>query len=220
MALKILGAVNQPANGLFGLCFTSDCDKKGIITFRGTVGLGGWIDNYKGAFTADTPQQINALAFLKNMQTQFGFTQFDLAGHSKGGNNAQYITILCGDFIEQCISFNSPGFSADFLHKYKDSIKQNREKITAYECSYDIVNILLNSIAGRRVVIEAGTKAPKANHKPNHILDYTGSIGRLGIRNPIYITVQNMTIGLSFAIANAKKRIRTKKTKKNKTDIT
>ncbi|MEG0495581.1 MAG: Mbeg1-like protein [Eubacterium sp.] len=209
MALKIIGSVNQPLNGLFGFCFTSDKPNTGIICFRGTVGIGGWLDNYKGGFIADTPQQKNALLFLKRMQNQFDFSHFDLAGHSKGGNNAQYITILYSPFINRCVSFNSPGFSGDFVKKYYPKIIENRKKITAYEGAYDIVNILLNSIAGQRIVIETGSKTPKDNHKPNHILDPNGSIAHLGKRHPLYASFQNMTIGLTLIITILKKYLKT-----------
>lgn len=217
MTLKILDQINEPENGLYGLCFTSDSPETGIITFRGTVGIGGWFDNYKGAFMADTPQQKAAYNFMTQTKKHFGFSTFDLAGHSKGGNDAQYITILSGSCVNRCISFNSPGFSADFIAKYYASIEQYKDKITAYEGAYDIVNILLTSIAGKREVIETGSKAPKNNHKPNRILDTLGHIGLPGKRNPIYTAVQSMTIALTFAFYKAKQQAKNHKSK-NKGD--
>ncbi|MBU5303345.1 Mbeg1-like protein [Eubacterium callanderi] len=214
MSLQILRQADEPRTGLYGLCFTSDSPETGIITFRGTVGLGGWIDNYKGAFSAETDQQKNAFRFYEDCKEEFGFLNFDLAGHSKGGNDAQYITILNGECINQCVSFNSPGFSADFIGKYYRQIQKNRNKITAYEGAYDIVNILLTSIAGKRLVIETGSKTPKNNHKPNHILDTLGHIGLPGKRHPLYSSIQNMTVAMTFAVFQAKRNLR-RKNKKN-----
>ncbi|WP_195269445.1 Mbeg1-like protein [Eubacterium sp. 1001713B170207_170306_E7] len=214
MALQILSQADEPRNGLYGLCFSSDSPETGIITFRGTVGLGGWIDNYKGAFSEETDQQKSALSFFKHCKERFGFSHFDLAGHSKGGNDAQYITILNGEHIHQCVTFNSPGFSADFIGKYDGQIQENRDKITAYEGAYDIVNILLTSIAGKRLVIETGSKTPKNNHKPNHILDALGNIGLPGKRHPLYSSIQNMTVAVTFAVFQAKRNLK-HKNKKN-----
>ena len=73
--------------------------------------------------------------------------------------------------------------TADFIGKYYLQIQKNRDKITAYEGAYDIVNILLTSIAGKRLVIETGSITPKNNHKPNHILDTLGHIGLPGKRH-------------------------------------
>lgn len=222
MDLHILASIDRPYNGLHSLCFSDKSRERGILTFRGTVSLGGWIDNYRGGFVADTPQQASALAFKHRMDRTYHFKTYDLAGHSKGGNCAQYITILEGNTIDRCLTFNAPGFSAEFVEKYNDGINAYQHKITAYEGAYDMVNVLLNSVAGERIVVDKGSIDPNQNHKPNRFLDARGQIRRRRKRNPILVAMQNATIGLTFAAKDAKAHVqemnqKRKKKKKNGT---
>ncbi|MGL4607907.1 MAG: Mbeg1-like protein [Eubacteriaceae bacterium] len=210
--LKVLAYTNQPQNGLVGYCFSGDAPNSGIIAFRGTTGV-GWIDNAKCGFVKDTPQQQKALEFFHTVDQTFNFDHYILTGHSKGGNNGQYITVVDGEKIDQCVTFNSQGFSADFIQKYAPEISANRHKIVSYECAWDIVNILLNSIAGKRVVVGTDSKLPHNNHPPNRLLDNSGDIRQLGRRHPVYAAVQGLTISLTYMASKTKERLYKKKLK-------
>ena len=181
-ALKVLAYTNQPENGLVAYCFSDPTPDSGIIAFRGTTG-NGWIDNIKGGFLTDTPQQLKALEFFHAVDAAFSFKHYTLTGHSKGGNNGQYITIVDGNKISRCVTFNSQGFSAEFIRKYAQAISANQEKIIAYESAWDVVNILLNSIAGKRVVVGGESRLPHHNHPPNRLLDTKGEIRKLDMRH-------------------------------------
>ncbi len=212
-ALKVLAYTNQPENGLVAYCFsdlTADC---GIVAFRGTTGI-GWIDNIKGGFLTDTPQQLKALEFFHTVDAIFNFKQYTLTGHSKGGNNSQYITIVDGAKITRCVTFNSQGFSAEFIRKYAPAIQANQKKIIAYESAWDVVNILLNSIAGKRVVVGGESKLPHNNHPPNRLLDPNGEIRKLELRHPLYSGFQNFTVNLTQMASNAKQHLEKNRTAK------
>jgi hypothetical protein len=212
-ALRVMAYTNQPENGLVAYCFSDIIPDCGIIAFRGTTGI-GWVDNIKGGFLTDTPQQLKALEFFHTVDTAFNFKQYTLTGHSKGGNNGQYITIVDGDKINRCVTFNSQGFSAEFIRKYAPAISANQGKIIAYESAWDVVNILLNSIAGKRVVVGGESKLPHHNHPPNRLLDPHGEIRKLDMRHPFYAGFQNFTVSLTLIASKAKQQLEKNKTTK------
>ena len=212
--LKVLAYTNQPENGLVGYCFSDHIPDAGIIAFRGTTGI-GWVDNIKGGFLTDTPQQLKALEFFHVVEAIFNFKQYTLTGHSKGGNNSQYITIVDGAKVNRCVTFNSQGFSAEFIRKYAPAINANQDKIIAYESAWDVVNILLNSIAGKRIVVGGESKLPHHNHPPNRLLDASGEIRKLDMRHPFYTGFQNFTVSLTLIASKAKQQLdKNKPTKK------
>ena len=212
--LKVLAYTNQPENGLVGYCFSDHIADAGIIAFRGTTGI-GWVDNIKGGFLTDTPQQLKALEFFHVVEATFNFKQYTLTGHSKGGNNGQYITIVDGAKVNRCVTFNSQGFSAEFIRKYAPAINANQDKIIAYESAWDVVNILLNSIAGKRIVVGGESKLPHHNHPPNRLLDASGEIRKLDMRHPFYTGFQNFTVSLTLIASKAKQQFdKNKPTKK------
>lgn len=215
--LKILAYTNQPENGLVGYCFSDQTRDAGIIAFRGTTGI-GWLDNIKGGFVCDTPQQLMALDFFHEVDSTFDFQHYTLTGHSKGGNNGQYITIVDGKKVSNCVTFNSQGFSSEFIRKYYPQIKENKNKIVAYEGAWDVVNILLNSIAGKRLVVGTESKLPQNNHPPNRLLDQSGDIRSLDHRHPFYVGFQNFTMSLTQMASNAKQQLEKNKNDKNNPD--
>ena len=213
--LKVLAYTNQPENGLVAYCFSDLTPDSGIVAFRGTTGI-GWIDNIKGGFVCDTPQQLKALKFYHSVEMTFHFDQYTMTGHSKGGNNCQYITIVDGEKVSNCITFNSQGFSSEFIRKYCLQIKENKKKIVAYEAAWDVVNILLNSIAGKRVVVGSESRLPQNNHPPNRLLDESGDIRNLDQRHPFYVGFQGLTMSLTLMASKAKQQLEKTRNEKNK----
>lgn len=215
--LKVLAYTNQPENGLVGYCFSDLTPNTGIVAFRGTTGI-GWIDNIKGGFICDTPQQLKALEFYHLVDTTFHFDHYTMAGHSKGGNNGQYITIVDGAKVSDCVTFNSQGFSSEFIRKYARQIKENKNKIVAFESAWDVVNILLNSIAGKRVVVGTESRLPQNNHPPNSILDKSGDIRKLDQKHPLYVGFQGLTMSLTLMASKAKQQLEKNKDDKTNSD--
>lgn len=210
--LKVMAYTSQPDNGLVAYCFSDLTPDSAIIAFRGTTGI-GWVDNIKGGFLTDTPQQLKALEFFHTVDAAFNFKHYTLTGHSKGGNNSQYITIVDGNKINRCVTFNSQGFSAEFIRKYATAIRTNQNKIIAYESAWDVVNILLNSIAGKRVVVGGESKLPHHNHPPNRLLNQNGEIRKPDMRHPFYSGFQNFTVSLTLLASKAKQQLEKSKHK-------
>lgn len=70
-----------------------------------------------------------------------------MAGHSKGGNKAQYVTVL-SDKVDRCISMDGQGFSQEFIDKYYAEIQKKGHCIKNYYLEGDFVSILMFSVPG------------------------------------------------------------------------
>lgn len=64
---------------------------------------------------SDTIQQERAAEYINNLPLKYG-NDLTVSGHSKGGNKAQYVTIVT-DRVERCLSQDGQGFSPEFLKK-------------------------------------------------------------------------------------------------------
>ena len=71
------------------ICFNDD-PEHAVVVFRGTSGKDEWIDNAIGLGVSDTERQKAALDYIENLP----YDSITVAGHSKGGNKAQYVTVL------------------------------------------------------------------------------------------------------------------------------
>lgn len=132
--------------GVRASCFVDENDSA-TVAFRGTGGsYEAWEDNLLGAYEVDTQYQQMAADFIKDSCADYD--NITVTGHSKGGNMAQYCTVLCGDQVDRCVSYDGQGFNDDFLTKYAEEIADNQGKISSVCCEGDYVNILLTSIAG------------------------------------------------------------------------
>ena len=149
MSMKIDSCVDTEIRGV---CFTSD-EVGAVIAYRGTgPTYAAWDDNCQGGYLSDTDMQQEALEFAQNCARRHD--DLTVTGHSKGGNMAQYVTVLMGDEVDRCVSFDGQGFSDEFLLKYGKEIIQNKDKIRSV-CSFnDYVNILLTPIAGETVYLD------------------------------------------------------------------
>ncbi|MBP3415504.1 MAG: DUF2974 domain-containing protein, partial [Clostridia bacterium] len=99
-----------------------------------------------------------------------------VSGHSKGGNEAQYVTIVT-DRIKRCVSYDGQGFSKKFLEKFAELIKKRAHKIISISNSWDYVNCLLHPIAVERIYLDCECEKDfLLNHKPNILLDDKGRL--------------------------------------------
>ena len=83
---------------------------KAIVAFRGTLDGTEWNDNFLGFNTTDTECQQEALRFINGLP----YNDITVIGHSKGGNKAQYCTLL-SDKVTYCLSMDGQGFSPEFI---------------------------------------------------------------------------------------------------------
>lgn len=147
-----------------GVCFVNPDTNEAVIAYRGTgPAYAAWDDNAQGGYLSDTDMQQEALEFAQNCATKYD--DITVTGHSKGGNMAQYVTVLMGDEVDRCVSFDGQGFGDEFHKKYAKEIAANRDKIRSVNACNDYVNILLTPIAGETVYLKNDTKdLPKGGH--------------------------------------------------------
>ena len=168
--LRIKNVYNYKS-GMRVACFV-DGENNATVVFRGTTTAKEWEDNGQGAYEYDTVEQIDALNYINSLEVN----NITVTGHSKGGNKAQYVTVLSSKIIK-CISINGQGFSNEFINKYKDKINKNKSKIICINSKYDYVNCLFNSIAGESHYIQTELQInPFYYHKFNILLDQNGDL--------------------------------------------
>jgi hypothetical protein len=80
-----------------------------IVGFVGTTGPGDWYDNGVGGYVwvTDTAQQVAALQYFEHMTDVYGRDHTFVLGHSKGGNLAQYVTVVSGVDVDHCYTVGS-----------------------------------------------------------------------------------------------------------------
>ncbi len=93
-------------------------------------------------------QQVEALNWFNRIAAENRWTEKDritIAGHSKGGNKAQFVTIH-SDLVDDCFSFDGQGFSPEALAAFKDRAKgeftARRNRIISISSENDYVNVL------------------------------------------------------------------------------
>lgn len=152
------------------MCF-NDPDDPGhaVVVFEGTSGQDEWIDNAIGLGVSDTERQKDALDYIEDLP----YDDITVAGHSKGGNKAQYVTIL-SDKIDRCVSMDGQGFSQEFLDKYYAEIQEKGRCIKNYYLDGDFVNILMFPVPGSEQICIAGDRSVvgPANHCPSSFYQF------------------------------------------------
>ena len=190
MNLTILDThVDEAYGGGGGIsCVLLDEEENEVfIVFRGTSN-NEWTDDFIGANTIDTFQQINALEWYKQIYNNLHLEKYYITvlGHSKGGNKAKYITLL-DDSVDRCVSIDGQGFSDKFFDHYKKEILARKHKIENHNIDFDYVNILMNDIGEKTYYVghEYGRGAFAEAHCPNTFFNFT-SLGVYEIKvNPL-----------------------------------
>ncbi len=139
-------------NGFFG-CVIDTGDGNAIVAFRGSESMmdlnqlqNDWLDADLGLLNSTlTAQQQEAYNFMKQIAESDYIDNYDslaMTGHSLGGNLAQHATIISedpniglSDKIDQCVNFDGPGFSQEYIEKYGDWIEEVNDKMTHYRWS-------------------------------------------------------------------------------------
>ncbi|AWK51831.1 hypothetical protein DIC82_12745 [Clostridium beijerinckii] len=187
----IIKNVDNYKYGMRFVCF-ADEENNATVVFRGTTTIKEWDDNGKGAYEFDTVEQIDALNYINSLD----YNNITVTGHSKGGNKAQYVTVLSPK-IMSCISVNGQGFSNEFVNKYKEEININKSKIIGINSKYDYVNCLFNSIEGRCHYIQTDFQInPLYYHKCNILLDENGVLKQNTNKATISKIINDFSISL------------------------
>lgn len=165
--------------GMRVACFVDDIEKpKDVnVIFRGTSSAHEWYDNGKGGYLSDTDIQMKAAQYVNGLPESYG-NALTVSGHSKGGNEAQYVTIVT-DRIAKCVSYDGQGFSEEFINTYRDKIEKKASSIVSISASNDYVNCLLYPIAASQIYLDTESQDNYLHyHKPNILLDKNGNLKR------------------------------------------
>ena len=136
--------------GFRAITFVSPDGKDAAVAFRGTAEPYGWADNGKGMYLSSSTCQREAAEYIEKIHNQYVNAAISVTGHSKGGNLAQYVTIVC-PYIAKCVAFDGQGFSTAFIDTMKKNCPEFEElckKIKNVSAEGDFVNCLGTSIAG------------------------------------------------------------------------
>ncbi len=119
------------------------------------------------------------------------YNDITVVGHSKGGNKAQYVTVL-SDKVTRCVSMDGQGFSNEFLEKYWAEIQKKGSAIKNYSLNNVFVHILLFPVPGsEQLYFEGyGMETGLENHSPNsffYVIDQDGHAVLKYDENGIYL---------------------------------
>lgn len=99
--------------GPTAICLENAETKELYFVYRGTNRL-EWIDNAEGFLQTSSRMQEHAVAFFNKTMEAGGYEEkgytINVTGHSKGGNKAQYVTIVSEHKVDNCINFDGQGF--------------------------------------------------------------------------------------------------------------
>ena len=192
-------ATNRVDDGAFSFVAVTADEGEAVVCFQGTTNDKEWADNAKGGSVVSTPEQERALKWYQQVQDQYlnQCGTVTVTGHSKGGNQAKYITLTDkNNSVDRCISFDGQGFSDEFMREYHDEIAARQDKITNYSNENDYVNFLLNDVGERHYV--------KSDRDIGGFTDYH-SIFALSDAYPIesHLTEQNPLINALDHVLNS-----------------
>ena len=176
-------------NGLRACCFVKENNgniEDVVAVFRGTSGGNEWKDDLMMANAVSSEIMDDAAIYIKNLPKEYG-NNITVTGHSKGGNKAQYVTIVT-DRIGRCVSFDGQGFSKEFLEFYSARIEERKSIITSISAEHDFVNSLLFPIAGDIKYIKADfDKEFGLNHCPNKVFNSNGEFNE-EVEQPAFLS--------------------------------
>ena len=121
------------------------------VAFRGT-GEGRWYDNGDAFDKKYSPYQQDAAEYFDSVMNDLNVTESQnviVTGHSKGGNEAQFITLASKHayLVDKCISYDGQGFSPEAIEYFKqlygeDFYEKQRQKMYSICGDNDFVNVL------------------------------------------------------------------------------
>lgn len=126
------------------------------VAYRGT-GDGRWGDNGQGFTQQSTDMQRDAQKYFDYVVEKYGLDKSNgnlyVTGHSKGGNEAQYVmmTSKYNDKIDGCYSIDGQGFSKKAIEYFKKHNKDGKydellSKMYSINGENDYVHFLINPI--------------------------------------------------------------------------
>lgn len=156
MDLEIVEYVNE--NHQSGLVYYRFEDKENCyLVFRGSEafdninhdsGWEDWRDNLE-IFLGITHQQLRVIKMFQKLSTN---KKIHLIGHSKGGNLALFLGVVCNEEkmnqISEIVTFNAPGINDDMIVNYEKRLNNLSflNKIFCYENEFDPISSLFHHV--------------------------------------------------------------------------
>ena len=133
-------------------------DGDACVSFRGTDStITGWRENFNMLYNDTVPAQTSAVKYLNTVARKIK-GKITVVGHSKGGNLAIYASVMCSEKTKEKIvevqSFDSPGFTEDFVNSQK--YLEAESKILKIVPEESMIGMLLNDTASYRIVKSEG----------------------------------------------------------------
>lgn len=112
-----------PETHITACTFVSADGKDYYVAYRGT-GDGQWPDDAQGLYQKDTEMQKAAAQYFDEVVDGLKLSKdhnIIVTGHSKGGNEAQYVTMAAQNsgLIDSCYSFDGQGFSSVAIQSFQ-----------------------------------------------------------------------------------------------------
>lgn len=150
MNLKLMKTSPEYEGSIRAACFVDADTGKATVAFRGTGGsYQQWYNNFEGYGELSQETQDAAAEFINSLP----YNDIDVTGHSNGGDQAMYVSIVCADKISRCVSYEGQGVSKEFADTYAEEIALNKDKIKNICGEKDFVSPLLIDIAGETVYV-------------------------------------------------------------------
>lgn len=164
-----------------------------IIVFQGTNPNQFLLqENIESANETDTKAQLSAGTFHESCEMKYNVT--NVTGHSTGGNLAQYVTITNGQNIRNCISFNSQGFSQEFIDKYQEDINIYEQKIVSISSYKEPVHTLLTNIVSNTIFVATDNSLDSNNSHSPSVLFAKEYFDKYGMYNASVLTDESSTV--------------------------
>lgn len=128
------------------------------VSFRGTDStITGWRENFEMLYNDTVPAQHLSVKYLNRIAGKIK-GDITVTGHSKGGNLAIYSSVMCSpkakEKITEIQSFDSPGFTSEFVNSQKYSEIENR--IVKFVPEESMIGMLLSNTDAYRIVKSDG----------------------------------------------------------------
>lgn len=150
MNLKLMDTSPEYKGSIRAACFVDANTGKATVAFRGTGGsYQQWYNNFEGYGELSQETQDAAVEFINSLP----YNDIDVSGHSNGGDQAMYVTIVCADKISRCVSYEGQGVSKEFTETYAEKISLYKDKIKNICGEKDFVSPLLIDIADETVYV-------------------------------------------------------------------
>ena len=156
--LTLTDVADIKANYLVAATFENK-NKEATVVFEGTDDAQQWSDNFDGLLVNgddidNTKVQEAAANYINQVCAERGYKNVSVTGHSKGGNLAQYATVMCPDLVNDCVAFDGQGFTKEWIEANKENIDKTKDKILAINAYFDPVSSLLEPIAGNTKYVD------------------------------------------------------------------